>query len=200
MSCFGLYTLIIRSNKPKAKNFRRWMTHEVLPTLRKTEVYVMPGAKLRDENRRLLASARKIERAGRIFKTTLSMAKTAGFKGKSAVVRAILRDLINAEIPMNGDGTIKIGDLLNLDEIPPRKDMALKDCGLRITKDGLFIHPPTVNEHLLKGCRWLTRDMTEALCALPNVQKKIVRIHGISMRGVLIPLDMVREGGEIDET
>lgn len=31
----GLYTLILRSNKPKAKEFKRWITHEVLPSIRK---------------------------------------------------------------------------------------------------------------------------------------------------------------------
>lgn len=35
----GLYTLIIRSNKPQAKLFRRWVTHEVIPTIRKTGKY-----------------------------------------------------------------------------------------------------------------------------------------------------------------
>lgn len=35
----GLYTLILRSNKPEAKPFKRWVTHEVLPTIRKTGSY-----------------------------------------------------------------------------------------------------------------------------------------------------------------
>jgi len=35
----GLYTLILRSNKPEAKPFKRWVTHEVLPTIRKTGKY-----------------------------------------------------------------------------------------------------------------------------------------------------------------
>lgn len=35
----GLYTLIMRSNRPEAKLFRRWVTNEVLPTLRKTGSY-----------------------------------------------------------------------------------------------------------------------------------------------------------------
>nr|DAF00589.1 MAG TPA: repressor domain protein [Caudoviricetes sp.] len=30
----GLYTLILGSRKPEAKAFKRWITHEVLPTLR----------------------------------------------------------------------------------------------------------------------------------------------------------------------
>jgi len=40
----GLYHLIFRSNKPEAKDFRRWITHEVLPALRKTGQYTMPQA------------------------------------------------------------------------------------------------------------------------------------------------------------
>jgi prophage antirepressor-like protein len=43
----GLYTLIIRSNKPQAKPFRKWVTAEVLPSIRKTGGYVLPGAETR---------------------------------------------------------------------------------------------------------------------------------------------------------
>jgi len=35
----GLYTLIIRSNKPEARPFRKWVTSEVLPAIRKTGSY-----------------------------------------------------------------------------------------------------------------------------------------------------------------
>lgn len=35
----GFYALIIRSNKPQAKPFRKWVTSEVLPTIRKTGEY-----------------------------------------------------------------------------------------------------------------------------------------------------------------
>lgn len=35
----GLYNLILRSDKPEAKAFRRWVTHEVLPQIRKTGAY-----------------------------------------------------------------------------------------------------------------------------------------------------------------
>ena len=39
----GLYSLIFRSRKPEAKKFRRWVTGEVLPSLRKTGGYVRVG-------------------------------------------------------------------------------------------------------------------------------------------------------------
>ena len=35
----GLYSLVLTSNKPEAKAFKRWITHEVLPAIRKTGSY-----------------------------------------------------------------------------------------------------------------------------------------------------------------
>lgn len=35
----GLYALIFKSRKPEAKKFKRWVTHEVLPAIRKTGSY-----------------------------------------------------------------------------------------------------------------------------------------------------------------
>ena len=40
----GLYTLIMRSNKPEAKAFRKWVTGEVLPAIRKHGLYATPKA------------------------------------------------------------------------------------------------------------------------------------------------------------
>ena len=39
----GLYSLILKSRKTEAKAFRRWVTHEVLPAIRKTGAYVVPN-------------------------------------------------------------------------------------------------------------------------------------------------------------
>ncbi len=38
----GLYSVILRSDKPEAKAFKRWITHEVLPSIRKRGMYA-PG-------------------------------------------------------------------------------------------------------------------------------------------------------------
>jgi len=38
----GLYSLILRSRKPKAKEFKRWITHEVIPSIRQTGGYMTP--------------------------------------------------------------------------------------------------------------------------------------------------------------
>lgn len=39
----GLYTLVLSSRKPEAKRFKRWITHEVLPTIRLTGSYAVPN-------------------------------------------------------------------------------------------------------------------------------------------------------------
>lgn len=51
----GLYTLILRSNKPNAKPFRKWVTSEVLPSIRKTGSYTMAMPRTYAEALRRLA-------------------------------------------------------------------------------------------------------------------------------------------------
>lgn len=38
----GLYSLVLGSRKPEAKAFKRWITHDVIPTIRKTGGYQVP--------------------------------------------------------------------------------------------------------------------------------------------------------------
>lgn len=39
----GLYNVILRSDKPEAKDFKRWVTHEVLPSIRQKGSYSIPA-------------------------------------------------------------------------------------------------------------------------------------------------------------
>ncbi|MDR2816155.1 MAG: Bro-N domain-containing protein [Proteiniphilum sp.] len=62
----GLYALVIRSNKPAARKFRRWITGEVLPALRKygmysTDVRVMRRAEERAERKAVKELLREME-------------------------------------------------------------------------------------------------------------------------------------------
>jgi prophage antirepressor-like protein len=51
----GLYSLILRSRKPEAKAFKRWITHEVLPSIRRTGGYGVPAPRPAEVSRRDLA-------------------------------------------------------------------------------------------------------------------------------------------------
>lgn len=39
----GLYALVLGSRKPEAKSFKRWITHEVIPSIRRTGSYTFDG-------------------------------------------------------------------------------------------------------------------------------------------------------------
>jgi Prophage antirepressor len=47
---YGLYNLILASRKPSAKKFQRWVTHEVLPQIRKTGSYSIMSQQQVDES------------------------------------------------------------------------------------------------------------------------------------------------------
>ena len=40
----GLYSLVLRSRRAEAKTFRRWITHEVIPAIRRSGAYLMTEA------------------------------------------------------------------------------------------------------------------------------------------------------------
>lgn len=50
----GLYNLIFQSRKPEAKQFRKWVTSEVLPAIRRQGFYVHPSAVLSKKETQML--------------------------------------------------------------------------------------------------------------------------------------------------
>lgn len=45
----GLYALVLRSRKPEARKFAKWVTSEVLPSIRKTGSYSLPKPSTKDD-------------------------------------------------------------------------------------------------------------------------------------------------------
>ena len=84
----GLYTLIMRSNKPEAKAFRRWVTHEVLPALRKTGRYVMPGAQCGSSSEQVVDGSRQVWHLSRAFTEAVRACKKAGMSNRQALIHA----------------------------------------------------------------------------------------------------------------
>jgi prophage antirepressor-like protein len=52
----GLYSVILRSDKPEAKAFRRWITHEVLPEIHRTGGYNAISAEILEDSSLTAAS------------------------------------------------------------------------------------------------------------------------------------------------
>lgn len=69
----GLYSLILRSDMPKAKQFKRWVTSEILPSIRKHGMYatdelldnpdllIAAATKLKEERKARLEAEKKVE-------------------------------------------------------------------------------------------------------------------------------------------
>lgn len=60
----GLYTLVLGSRKPEAKAFKRWITHDVIPAIRKTGGYIQGEESMSDDDliaRALVMAQKKIE-------------------------------------------------------------------------------------------------------------------------------------------
>ena len=88
----GLYSLVLSSKLPGAKKFKRWVTAEVLPTIRKTGGYQLPKdfpsalRALADATEKLLAveTEREANRPKVLFADAVSTAKTSILVGELA--------------------------------------------------------------------------------------------------------------------
>ena len=59
----GIYSLIFASKLPEAKNFKRWVTHEVLPSIRRTGSYTVNQPRMSVEELELRINTLNLERA-----------------------------------------------------------------------------------------------------------------------------------------
>lgn len=83
----GLYSLILRSRKPQAKEFKRWVTHEVLPTIRKTGAYIDPASALAES-----VASGDIDTLLELVQASVNAAKEARAELKVARPKAALFD------------------------------------------------------------------------------------------------------------
>ncbi|REJ29257.1 phage antirepressor [Caldibacillus debilis] len=99
----GLYSAILKSRKPEAKQFKRWVTHEVIPTIRKHGAYMTPekieevllnpdtiiklATELKEERQKRLAAEQTLEKQ----KPLVSFAETCMASDKSLLVREVAK-------------------------------------------------------------------------------------------------------------
>lgn len=79
----GLYALIFGSKLPKAKQFKRWVTNEVLPTIRKQGCY-----SAQEQDNALISNEQQYELSSRVIRKTHAL---FGNKNYSFVYRALKR-------------------------------------------------------------------------------------------------------------
>ena len=115
----GLYSLVLSSKLPTAKEFKRWVTHEVLPQIRNTGGYIPVGDADSDEDimaRAVLVAQKTIER------------KNQQLQAKDSQIRELEPKARFADAVAASDGTCLIGELAKM----------LRQNGLDIGQNRLF--------------------------------------------------------------
>lgn len=103
----GLYSLIFTSRKPQAKRFKRWVTHDVLPSLRKTGSYSL-GEKL-TVNQQISMSKHRLGLMKELMRSR----------------NKVMREALGAEIMrLSGSMGLPVPDLDGLGTVePPQADL-----------------------------------------------------------------------------
>lgn len=129
----GLYSLILSSKLPSAKEFKRWVTSEVLPSIRKNGGY--------------LAGQEEMSDAEIMAKALMVAQKT--IENKNALIAEMRPKALFADSVTAGDSSILIGELAKilrqngLDTGEKRLFAKLRDEGFLIKRKGTDYNMPT---------------------------------------------------------
>lgn len=104
----GLYSLVLSSKLPTAKKFKRWVTSEVLPTIRKTGSYSMKqkAQAEQDKTREMRAEAMLRNSISKQAKMMMEIAKMSHIKAYQDVMMAKAGNILAGEniLPMPKSG------------------------------------------------------------------------------------------------
>ena len=125
----GLYNAILGSKKPQAKAFKKWITSEVLPSIRKQGYYLTPNvesaliAELRDSNVSKDSLKRELESLkDELLVTQRELLNFYKFHPKSKVRKHSPKTIAKIqELAKSGVGTIEIARTLGVSESSVRK-------------------------------------------------------------------------------
>ena len=101
----GLYSLVLSSKLPTAKKFKRWVTSEVLPAIRKTGSYSVKQAE-QDKTREMRAEAMLRNSISKQAKIMMEIAKMSHIKAYQDVMMAKAGNILAGEniLPMPKSG------------------------------------------------------------------------------------------------
>lgn len=124
----GLYSLILSSKLPTAKKFKRWVTHEVLPSIRKNGGYLTP-----EKVEEVLSNPDTIIKLATDLKEERAKRKEAENRLEEAKPKVLFANAVT-----ESDGTILIGDLAKFIKQNGR-DMGQKRLFEQLRNDGFLI-------------------------------------------------------------
>lgn len=115
----GFYKLVMKSRKPEAKAFQRWVTHEVLPSIRKQGAYVYSNGTESDD----VLMAR-----GLLAAQTIIDKKNAVIEGQQREIAELRPKALYADAVTASDGTCLVGELAKM----------MRQNGVQVGQNRLF--------------------------------------------------------------
>lgn len=128
---YGLYNLILASRKKEAKAFKRWVTHEVLPSIRKTGKYISKK-KHKPIDRALKQHMNIAERLSQITGVKSQMAYAIAISEASKETGYSYEEYRKLLPSVD----YKIGDL-NATEVGKRLGLKVHEANIRLSELGL---------------------------------------------------------------
>jgi prophage antirepressor-like protein len=205
----GVFRLIFGSRKPEAERFKRWLAHEVLPSLRREGVFAMPHRKVTDVDGNKLDFTSE---AVPLLTAKLALVREARHLWGHERARNIWKQL-GLAVPVDdvAQGTPEgrhVLSLITLGEFSGHRIKTLlnsamegdepiiqllRSCGIlaKPEEDGFVIanrHPEL--ERILQGTVWARGKWQMALRRLPGAVavKPASWPPGVNARGIFIPM------------
>ncbi|MBM4200279.1 MAG: hypothetical protein FJ189_03225 [Gammaproteobacteria bacterium] len=138
----GLYALILGSTKETAKRFKRWVTHDVLPAIRQTGAYAVPGMPTglalptQDRVSALLLIGAAVAKVPGV-KTGIAMAATLTCiqENTGLTMEGLRRALPAAEAPLCALNATQLGQLLGRSAKATNQWLAERGLQVRNSRD-----------------------------------------------------------------
>ena len=205
----GLYHLVLVSRKPEAKKFRKWVTAEVLPSIRKTGMYVAPEMDCRAPDGARNDGDGFADLPDRTFQQWINLVReTRLLFGRDAARR------VWDQSPLPSVGTDEGVYCCDVPEFTAEDGRACLDIIVSACFDGTAVkHGSGVRPYMLRGRKYLFVAMShpfirrlfdggkfsagrhiKALLALPECvrPRAAVRVGSWQGRGVLVPYPEAR--------
>lgn len=135
----GLYALVLGSRKAEAKRFKRWVTHEVLPAIRKTGSYAVPAmaalpAPTQDRVTSLLLIGEAVAKVPGV-KAGIAMAATLTciHENTGLTIETLRRALPAANEPICSLNATQLGKLVGLSA--KTTNLRLANLGLQVRNE-----------------------------------------------------------------
>ncbi|MFP4044824.1 MAG: Bro-N domain-containing protein [Rhodosalinus sp.] len=198
----GLYALVLTSRKPEARRFRKWVTAEVLPAIRRTGVYAHPGLAANDPDEAAADdfAGLPMQQAALWLQAVREARLTKGARAAVAIWnRSPLPPLDPAEgVASAAEGRAALAHLVQamskagVAEAGRAGDFRwMSRNGLRALPEGLAVARFALP--LYAGTRWAGGAHVPALKALPGVEAHRTTFAMRSSRALVLPWALVEE-------